>query len=96
MSALSERFRLWEILLGKLEHEPRRWTDLERAAVRDNNFSSAMFRKALRDLKLQGYIRQEKKRAPYEITPSGLLWLRSRRRNAHFESDGGGSGWERR
>lgn len=80
MSALSQRFRLWEILLGKLEKSPQGWTDLEKVAGRDNSFSDAMFRKALRDLKAQGYILQKNKRAPYEITPSGLLWLRSRRR----------------
>lgn len=78
MSALSKRFRLWEILLGKLEKEPQRWTDLEKVAVRDNSFSGAMFRKALRDLKAQGYIHQKNRRTPYEITSSGLLWLRSR------------------
>lgn len=87
MSALSQRFRLWEILLGKFEKGPQRWTDLEKAAVTDNNFSGAMFRKALRDLKAQGYITQRKRRAPYEITPSGLLWLRSRQRHTHLKSE---------
>ena len=80
MSSLFERFRLWEILLSRLEKETQTWTELEKTVVKDNNFSSAMFRKAIQDLKLQAYIKQQKKRAPYEITPSGLLWLRSRQR----------------
>ena len=78
MSALSERFRLWEILLAKLEDTPQKWTQLEKAAVRDNDFSSAMFRKALGDLKAQGYIHQEKPRAPYKVTKRGRFWLQSR------------------
>jgi hypothetical protein len=84
MSALSERFRLWEVLLRKLDRGPRRWTDLEKAAIRDNSFSSAMFRKALHDLKAQGYVQQSEKRSPYEISPSGLLWLRSRKHHTHL------------
>jgi len=88
MSALSQRFRLWEILLGKLEKGRQRWTDLEKVAVRDNSFSGAMFRKALRDLKAQGYVHQKNKRAPYEITSSGLLWLRSRCRHTGLEREG--------
>ena len=78
MSALSERFRLWEILLSELEHEAQKWTHLEKAAVRDNDFSSAMFRKAICDLKVNRYITQERPRAPYKITKHGRLWLQSR------------------
>ena len=78
MSALCERFRLWEILLNKLEHGSQRWTDLEKAVVRDNRFSSAMFRKAICDLKVNRYIMQETRRAPYKITKRGRLWLQSR------------------
>lgn len=87
MNSLSKRFRLWEILLSKLEKGPQRWTDLEKAAVRDKSLSGAMFRKALRDLKVQDYVHQKEKRGPYEITPSGLLWLRSRRHHAHLKSE---------